>query len=451
VSLFRNWAELTDHGSTEVRRVALEVAEAGLRALDPRPAVEAALRRQGVGLDVGGVEYRPAGRVVLLGAGKASYRLALGVEAVLGERLEGGIVVVRRGEGGPLARVRVVEADHPVPSESSLAAGRLVLELAGALGPDDLAICCITGGSSALLSVPPDGVSYEAKRRLHQLLLSSGMSIFDMNAVRKHVSAIKGGRLAQRIAPARLLNLTVSDVAGDALDFVTGDTVADTTTPAEAIGVLRRHHLWDRVDPTVRHHLLSPAADSPSLDGLDSRSLVLLTGDDACRAMAAHAEGRGYHSLVLSTTLSGEAASVGSMIAGIARECARSGRPVSPPCVLVGCGGESTVSLPSWDGTAGRGGPNQEVVLGAAGAMDGDVPMALLSLDTDGTDGGTSHAGGLADAQTLRRALAMGQDIDAALAEHCSSKVLAGLGDLVKTGPTGTNVNDLFVAVVGTR
>lgn len=388
---------------------------------------------------------------MLLGAGKASYRVALGVEQALGDRLAGGTLVVRRGEDGVLGKVGVMEADHPIPSRFSLEAGHRILQLAADLGPEDLALCCMTGGSSALLSVPPDGVDPEAKWHLHRLLLASGMSIFEMNTVRKHVSAIKGGRLAEAIHPAHVANLTVSDVAGDALDFVTGDTVRDTTTPAEAIGVLRRHGLWDMVAPSVRHHLLEPASDSPGLEGVDLSSLMLLTGDDACRAMVACAEESGYRSLVLSTTLSGEAGSVGRAIAGVARECARWGRPVPPPCVLVGCGGESTVSLPSWDGTAGRGGPNQEVVLGAAAEMDGEVPMALLSIDTDGSDGGTRYAGGLIDAQTLRRSRALGQDIDAALAGHRSSEVLGAMGDLVETGPTGTNVNDLFVAVVGAQ
>lgn len=449
MSSIRNTAALTSHGDGPLRWVALEIAAAGLRALDPVPAVEAALALGDGRLVVGGREWGLGGKVVLLGAGKASLRAAQAVELVLGDHLDDGLIVVRRGEGGALQRATVLEADHPLPSEASRRAGERMLGLADGLGPDDLALCCITGGSSALLSMPPEGVAFEAKRHLHELLLESGVSIFEINTVRKHVSAVKGGRLAARIAPATILNLTVSDVAGDALDFITGPTVQDTTTPAEAVGVLQRSGLWDRVHPSVREHLLGKDADSPLLRTADITTCILLTGDSACRAMVARAEELGYRAAVLSTTLGGEAVDTGRFLASVARECLLRGRPVPAPCVLVGCGGESTVSLTSWADGAGAGGPNQEVALGAAMELHDGERVAFLSIDTDGSDGGTASAGGIVDGETLRRTAALGRDIRTALQSHRAMEILRRLGDLVDTGPTGTNVNDLFVAVVG--
>jgi len=449
VSVIRNLAALTAHGDEPLRRVALEIAAAGLQALDPVPAVASALSLHEGRLVAGDREFGLDGRVVLLGAGKASLRTAQAVERVLGEHLDDGLIVVRRGEGGTLRRAEVVEADHPVPSEASRLAGERMLELAGGLEPNDLAVCCVTGGSSALLSMPPAGVPLAAKQHLHELLLESGISIFEINTVRKHVSAVKGGRLAERIGPAPILNLTVSDVAGDALDFITGPTVRDTTTPAEAVGVLQRAGLWDRVHPTVRDHLLGVSANSPFLIGADITTLVLLTGDTACRAMMSRAEDLGYRAEVLSTTLGGEAADTGRFLASVARECLFHKRPVPSPCVLVGCGGESTVSLTSWAEGVGAGGPNQEVVLGAATELRDGERVAIVSLDTDGSDGGTSGAGGIVDGETVRRTAALGRDIRSALHEHRATETLEALGDLVETGPTGTNVNDLFVAVVG--
>ena len=202
MSLFRNHAVLTSEGLAHLRSVALDIAIAGLDALDPAPAVDRHVSLDGQGLLVGGNRYEPPGRVIVLGAGKASYRIARRIEEVLGDRVAGGLVVVRRGEGGPLRRIEIMEADHPVPSEASVAASNAMLEFADGLGPDDLALCCVTGGSSALLSCPPGRVSLEDKQELHRLMLSSGAAINEMNAVRKHVSDVKGGRLAARIAPA---------------------------------------------------------------------------------------------------------------------------------------------------------------------------------------------------------------------------------------------------------
>jgi len=449
LSLFRNHRELTSHGDTALRGVALEVASAGLAALDPGPAVDRFLHREGGDLVVDGRRYSLDRRVVVFGAGKASLRIAQRVEKICGAAVDEGIVVVRRGEGGPLRTLALVEADHPLPTEASLFAGEAVLELAGTLGPDDLAICCVTGGSSALLSVPPSGVSFGAKRDLHDLLLRSGASIGEMNAVRKHVSQLKGGRLAARIAPAEIINLTVSDVIGGALDLITGPTVPDTTTAADAIGVLRGHDLWSRVAPSIRAHLESPEACSPDLSDVGLHTTILITGDAACAAMVETAAERGFGSHVLSTTFDTEATDTGRAVAAAARKCRAAGDPLDPPCVLVGCGGESTVALKSVGDVLGEGGPNQEAALVAALNLEPGDPIVVLAMDTDGSDGGTDHAGALIDGGTVLRAAEAGTDPQEHLLAHTSGRLLGKLGDLLVTGPTGTNVNDLFVVVVG--
>lgn len=449
MNLFRNHRDLTSHGDTVLRAVALDVATAGVIALDPGLAVDRFLRREGGDLIVDGRRYSLDRRVVLFGAGKASLRIAQRVEEICGAAIDEGMVVVRRGEGGPLRSVTLVEADHPVPTEASRRAGDAVLELAGTLGPDDLAICCVTGGSSALLSIPADGVSFGAKRELHELLLRSGAPIAEMNAVRKHVSKIKGGRLAAEIAPAEIINLAVSDVVGDALDLITGPTVPDTTTADDAIKVLRDRDLWNRVDTSIRAHLQSPLSASPDLSDVVLRTTMLITGDAACDAMVEAAATRGYGGHVLSTRLDTEAADTGRLVALAARECRATAVPLEPPCVLFGCGGESTVTLGLGGAVQGEGGPNQEVALAAALALEPGDPIAILAMDTDGSDGGTDYAGALTDGETVRRAAETGASVHEHLVAHTSGRLLRELGDVLVTGPTGTNVSDLIVVVVG--
>jgi glycerate-2-kinase len=432
----------------ELRAHALRIAHAGLAAADPAPAVRDCVALEGDELVIAGVSHRlaPGARLVVLGAGKATRAIAAALERALGERLDGGLVVVD-GEPEPLSRVEVVRGEHPLPGSLSLAAGRRLLELAASLGPDDVALCCFTGGSSALSVAPPEGVTLEAKRELHRLLLSSGMPVVEVNAVRKHASLAKGGRIAALAAPARIVNLTVSDVAGDPLDAITDPTVPDGTTRTEAIEILRAYDLWAEVDPAVRAHLESSAADSPPADPSLIQSVLVASGGTVCDAMTLEATAAGIGAALVSTTLEGEARWIGAFLANLARESAARGAPFAPPVALLGCGGEGTVQL-SGPASFGLGGPNQEAALAAALELRGQ-PVAALFVDTDGGDGGTAIAGGLVDGMSVSAAEAGGVEIAANLREHRSSEALAALGDTVRTGPTGTNVNDLFVAVVG--
>jgi len=449
VSGFLNRAQLMSQGLRALRQVALEVAEAGLAALDPAIAVARRLEVAGDDIVVGGRRYATTGKIVLIGAGKASYRIALRAEEILGDRLAGGVVVVRRGEGGPLTRIEVMEADHPVPSAASVAAADAVLALADRLGPDDLALCCVTGGSSSLLCAPPLTVTLEEKQQLHRLLLSSGLAIDEINAVRKHVSEIKGGRLAARIRPATVVNLTVSYVIGDVLDLITGPTVRDSTTPQDAIAVLQRGELWNRVPVSIRDHLASEESESPDLPGPEIQTELILSSTDGYDAMAEQATLLGYRPAVYPMTYSDEAAAFGLEIAAAAAACMDSNGSTTAPCVLIACGGESIVSLGAFHDALGRSGPNQEVALAAATALDGSERVVVLSMDTDGSDGGTPYAGGISDGHTMHRARAAGIDAREHLRGHTAGEALERLGDLIETGATGTNVNDLLVVVVG--
>jgi len=448
VGIVANFTELDAHGMQIPRGIALELVQVGLAVLDPFSAVKGEVHLSRDQLHVGRRVYdlSEIEHIYVVGAGKASLRIAEALEELLGDRITDGVVVVRRGQRGCLSRIRTWEADHPIPSERSQRGAQLLFEVANRAGAGDLVFVCVTGGSSALACYPPAGVSLTEKQEVHRLLLQSGANILEINAVRKHVSEIKGGRLARRIAPAKIVNLTISDVAGDPLDYITDLTVPDTSTVADAIQVLHRYHLWDRMPESVRQHLLQgEKAESPDLSEVDIYTLMLATGDTACEAMARRAAELGLRSLVLSTFLEGESREAGIVLATIAKEVVRKGRPITPPCVLLGCGGETTVTL---EGNFGTGGPNQELVLGAALKLEPDEPVAIAAVDTDGADGGTEFAGGLVDGLTRRRLEEKGIDLRTVLTDHLASYALRELGDLIITGQTHTNVNDMFVVAV---
>jgi glycerate-2-kinase len=405
---------------------------------------------EGDELVVAGRRHRlhQGGRIVVLGSGKASLKIALALERILGDRLHGGTVVVREGSAAVQPeRIELLEAAHPLPDERSVAAAVWLLEQAGGLGERDIVIACFTGGSSALTSLPPAGVSAADKRELHRLLLGAGLPISEVNTVRKQVSGFKGGRLAIAVAPARLINLTVSDVAGDALDAITDPSVANDSTPADATAILRSHGLWGDVAASVRAHLENPRLEVPDLSAVEVHSVLLVTGETACEAMAIEARRAGAEPVILSTGLEEEAGPVGRLLARLAFESAELGRPFAPPAVMIGCGGESTVKLGAGD-EFGSGGPNQEAALAAAPGLAGS-DVAAAFIDTDGADGGTELAGAISDGLTAERAAEAGVDIRAAVAGHRSGGAIAALGDGIATGPTHTNVNDLFAVAIG--
>jgi hydroxypyruvate reductase len=432
----------------EQRAIARDVLAAALAAVAPDAAIRRHLRRDGDRVVAGGATYDlSAGRRLVVGAGKASGLMARGVEDVLGDRVDAGLVIVKDGHAVPTARVTLREAAHPLPDARGVAAAAELLALVRGLRADDLVILLLSGGGSALLEQPAAGLSLDALQDTTDLLLRSGASIQELNAVRKHLSAVKGGGLARAAAPAAVLALVLSDVVGSPLDVIaSGPAAPDPTTYADAAGVLTRYGLWDAVPaPVVAHLRAGVAGERPETpkpgDPLFERVAHVIVGSNAHAAEAAVARARalGLNALLLSTYVEGEAREVGRVLAALARELATSGRPVARPACLV-LGGETTVTVRG-DGLGGR---NQEVALGAVAGLAGLTDVLVLGAATDGGDGPTAAAGAWADGASLARAQALDLDPYAFLARNDAYHFFAPLGDLSITGPTLTNVNDLM-------
>ncbi|SEV94276.1 glycerate kinase type-2 family protein [Halobacterium jilantaiense] len=430
--------------TTSARETALACVAAGIDAARPERVVEGCVSLDGDDLRVGAATYDLAGRdeVVVLGGGNAASQVARALAGVLGDRLDGGAVVTDDPVAVP--GVDVLESDHPVPSARGVAATERLLAAAGDCGPDALVLAVLTGGGSAVLPAPAGDLTLDDLQAATSALLDSGAPIHDVNAVRKHVSAVKGGRLARAIAPAQVVTLAFSDVVGDDLDVIaSGPTVPDTSTYGDALAVLDEHDV--DAPETIRDHLQrgangdrpeTPTPDDPVFT--DATEHVLANGRTALDAASAIARDRGYEPLLLAAETEGEAREVGGVHAAVAREIRASGNPVEPPAVLLS-GGELTVTV---RGT-GAGGPNQECALAAAAAgLPGDTAFACV--DTDGLDGARDAAGAVVDDETVEdSASARG-----ALGANDAGGFLADRNALLRTGPTGTNVNDLRVLVV---
>ncbi|MCY0878689.1 MAG: DUF4147 domain-containing protein [Firmicutes bacterium] len=427
-------------GWGEGRRLLLELLSVALEASDPHDAVLALVRREGDRVTLGPDEIPPGRRLHFIGAGKATAPIAEAAEEALGPRLSGGLVVLKRGQTIVSRRLEIRYADHPVPSDASAAAGLAMLRyLQQGVEPGDVVIAGFTGGSSALVSVPPPTVPWEAKVALHRVLLASGAPIEEINAVRKHVSRIKGGRLAALRPDVTFYNITVSDVAGDALDLITDPTVVDSSTYEDAIAVLQARGLWNTVHPAIRRHLESapdPVLDLPQV----RRSWVVASGASVANAVQRYVAQRhpDWPCCVFSTTLSGEAREVGRVLAAYARERARRGQRL----IAVMAGGETTVTLPA--SHLGQGGPNQELAFSFAREIRGYSRIALASIDSDGEDGSTPLAGALVDGMTAKEV----RTVEEALRSHHTLK-LAQVQGGIDTGQTRTNVNDITLLIVG--
>ncbi|MDD2877960.1 MAG: glycerate kinase [Acidiphilium sp.] len=389
----------------------------------------------------------PRGRTVVVGAGKAAAAMAAAVDRDWPpDRPLTGLVVTRyRHAVGPLDRIEVVEAAHPVPDDAGQRAAARILDLVQGLTADDLVLCLISGGASALLALPAPGVEFAAKQAINRALLRSGASIHEMNCVRKHLSAIKGGRLAAAAAPARLVTLMISDVPGDDASVIgSGPTVPDATTIEQARDVVARYRI--AVPATVAALWRDPAAETPKPGHpafRNAHAVLVATPYLALAAAAGVARKAGIAPLILGDAIEGEAAEAARVLAGIALSCARHNQPAAPPCVLIS-GGETTVTVRG----GGRGGRNAEFLLALALALDGHGAIHAIAADTDGIDGTEDNAGAVLTPSTLSRARAMGLDPRAHLADNDGYSVFERLGDLVITGPTRTNVNDFRAILV---
>jgi glycerate 2-kinase len=405
--------------------------QAALAACDPRRCVPPHLPRP------------PRGRTVVVGAGKAAAAMAEAVEAHWPGPL-GGLVVTRYGHGVPCARIEVIEASHPVPDAAGERAAARILAAVGGLGPEDLVLCLVSGGASALLSLAAPGLALADKQQVNRALLKSGATISEMNCLRKHLSAIKGGRLAAAAAPARVVTLVISDVPGDDPSVIgSGPTVADPTSFADARAVLAKYGI--EASPAVAARLAgsdeTPKPGDPRLAG--NQTILIARPQDSLEAAARIAEAAGYRPLILSDSLEGEARDVALVHAGIARQIRRHGQPGPAPAALIS-GGETTVTVRGH----GRGGRNAEFLLALTVALDGEPGLHAIACDTDGIDGTEDNAGALAGPDSLARGRALGLDAKAMLADNDGYSFFAGLGDLVVTGPTLTNVNDFRAMLV---
>jgi glycerate 2-kinase len=386
----------------------------------------------------------PKGRTIVVGAGKAAAAMAAAVEAHWPGPLEG-LVVTRYGHGASTKRIKVVEASHPVPDAAGPAAARAILDLVSGLTADDLVLALISGGGSALLALPGGEVSLADKQAINRALLKSGAHIGEMNCVRKHLSAIKGGRLAAAAAPARVVSLIISDVPGDDLSVIaSGPTVCDTTTLADARAVIEKYKI--EVSPAVRKHLSDPVNETPKPG--DKRlanvaNILIATPQSSLEAAAKIAREQGFAPLILGNAIEGEARECGIVHAGIAIQCAGYGQPAPPPCAIIS-GGETTVTVRG----KGRGGRNAEFLLSLAIALDGHPGVSALAADTDGIDGSEDNAGAIITPDTPARAAGASVDLKARLADNDGYAVFSALDDLVITGPTRTNVNDFRAILV---
>jgi glycerate 2-kinase len=430
-----------------------EIYLAGLKAVDPEEAVRRHVHLTGDHLQVGGCSYPLAAfkRIIVTGFGKGTAPMAKALEEILGERLTAGWITVKQGHGLPLQKVRVMEAAHPIPDKAGLEATRVILDCLAECTADDLVLCAFSGGGSALAPAPRAPLALSEKQQTTRLLLECGATIFELNAIRKHLSVMKGGQLAKIAYPATLVSLFLSDVVGDALEAIaSGPTVPDSSTFADCLRIVERYGLSAKLPPPVLKLLgdgaqglieETPKAGDPVFRKV--QNLIVGSNRAALLAAAEKAKQLGYHTLILSSFIQGEAREIAHVFAAVGKEIAASGHPVSPPaCILAG--GETTVTMRG----RGQGGRNQELALAAALNLAGWPQIALLSAGTDGTDGPTDAAGAFADGDTCARAWQQGLNPQAYLWHNDSYNFFKHLGDLLITGPTRTNVMDVTCLLV---
>ena len=431
--------------------IATELQRVALAAVEPAVVVHRYVQREGSRLVVADQDYDLSNyeRVFVTGGGKAAMPMASAVADILGSHLTAGAVVTKYGHANPSqlqatdfqsSNLQILEAGHPVPDENSVRGAQAVADLAHQATERDLVICLISGGGSALLTLPVPGLALADLQALTDALLRSGATINELNTVRKHWSRIKGGQLARLAAPATLVTLVLSDVVGDPLDVIaSGPTVPDPTTVADAQAVLERYGIRPRRSVPLQE---TPKPGDPAFD----RVQHVVVGSNRLAALAAVKKARqlGFNALLLSTYVEGEAREVAHVAAALAKGVCTYGDPLPPPACLV-WGGETTVTVRG----GGKGGRNQELALAAALALDGWPGVLVMALATDGTDGPTDGAGAVVTGETVARAHALGLDPQTALASNNSYTFFDTLGDLLRTGPTGTNVNDLLFILVG--
>ncbi|MGQ9506271.1 MAG: glycerate kinase type-2 family protein [Candidatus Bathycorpusculaceae bacterium] len=453
----KNKEKLIENGETplnkKARELALKSLEFALNAVDPKQIIKSKvlLKNSTLYVDKYVFDLKKFKNVYVVGGGKASGLMAEALEQVLGHLIKRGFVNVPYGSKHKTEVIELHEASHPIPDDSGVKGTRQMLEIAEKAEKNDLIICLISGGGSSLMPLPRGEITIADKREITDALLKCGATINEINTVRKHISDFKGGWLAKKAYPASILNLILSDVVGDPLDFIaSGPTVSDSTTFSDAIKVLKKYGLWEKAPISIKKVLLDGergrVPETPKAkDEAFKKVFNVVIGNNRLASQTAQnrLKKEGLNTLLLTATLEGEARYVGTMLASIAREVSASGNPIPKPAGII-AGGETTVTITG----KGKGGRNQEIALAAAIKMKGVDGAVLASVSTDGIDGPTDAAGAIVDGKTLIRAAEKGLTPEEYLAENDSYNFFSKLEDLIFTGPTGTNVNDISMIIV---
>ena len=453
----KNKQQLVENGEASLdrkaRQLALTSLEKAVQSVDPKRIICSKLSFKNSVLKVNerSFELNRFKHVYVVGGGKASGSMAEGLEEILGQHVTDGLVNVPKTSKNKTKIIKLHAASHPMPDKKGVEGACAMIDLAEQADRDDLVICLISGGGSSLMPLPRGDVSINDKKTMTDALLKSGANINEINTVRKHISGFKGGWLAKKAYPATILNLVLSDVVGDPLDFIaSGPTVPDSTTFSDAVNVLNKYSLWDVTPVSIKQILTDgekgKIPETPKLNDKAFKkvyNVVVGNNRSASSAAFAYLKASGVNALLLTTALEGEARTVGTVLASIANEIAVSCNPVSRPAGII-AGGETTVVVTG----KGLGGRNQEIPLGAALKLGRFEGIAVASLSTDGVDGPTDAAGAIVDGKTLEKAHKMGLEPEKYLANNDSYRFFSRLNDLVFTGSTGTNVNDVSVIVV---
>lgn len=439
---------------TPMRKHAETIYQAALNAVNAENCVARHLHRAGNRLSLGETEFDLAGveNIYIIGAGKATAHMAAAVESVLDDRITSGIITVKYGHTACLKTISTIEAGHPVPDENGIRGANLIMETAKKAGEKDLVICLLSGGGSALIPLPAPGLTLAEKQETIRHLLACGADIEEVNAIRKHISSIKGGQLAKAAAPAAVVTLIVSDVVGDKLDVIaSGPTVEDISTFARCLEIIKKYDLAGRLPGMVVKRISQGAnrqiAETPKPGELNRDKLfnLVVAGNFAALSAAAeHAGYLGYNTLILSSMIEGDTTEAARFHAAVAKQVSDTGHPVAPPACIIS-GGETTVRIQG----DGHGGRNQEFCLAMATEIQNYGSIVTLCAGTDGTDGPTDAAGAIADSETVSRAEALGLDSRTFLMKNDSYHFFNHTGELLVTGPTGTNVMDVRIILIG--
>ena len=449
---FINKQDLLSHGNKKLRTDILKVIDYAIKNVDPYTSTINLVKIKNNILYIGQSSYDLSKKqnIYVLGAGKASLSIAIALEKLLQDKITGGIIIIKKGQyTKKLKKIQIIEASHPIPDKKGFEGAKAIIELTNKINNNDLVFTLITGGSSALAPLPEDGISLEDKIETNKLLLESGANILEINNIRKHISKIKGGRLAKNyLSHTQIINFIVSDVVGNNIKHESDWVMPDESTASDALNTLQKYNLLNKIPSTVINHLntvsQNPDLESPnmlSFKNLNIDTFVLTNINKACEAAFHKAKNLGYNSMILNNMLQGESKDIGIILSSIAKECIKTGLPLQPPCIII-LGGETTVSLKSFSEIGGR---NQEMALSAAIKLNNLNRVVLATFNTDGSDGPTDAAGGLIDGKSYKIGQNLGIDFASSLKTHASYNALKKINDIIITGSTGTNVMDIII------